>query len=88
LEKGQRSEKALTLSIAEMYLQGVSTRKVSTTNGIERVNRNQKTNARCFDFSEFSFMPAACHRGFDGNLRGLAGGLQLDVRQIRNHIQA
>ena len=28
LEKGQRSEKALTLAIAEMYLQGVSTRKV------------------------------------------------------------
>jgi putative transposase len=28
LEKGQRSEQALTLAIAEMYLQGVSTRKV------------------------------------------------------------
>jgi transposase-like protein len=28
LEKGQRSEKALTLAIAEMYVQGVSTRKV------------------------------------------------------------
>jgi transposase-like protein len=28
LEKGQRSERALTLTLAEMYLQGVSTRKV------------------------------------------------------------
>lgn len=28
LEKGQRSERALTLSLAEMYVQGVSTRKV------------------------------------------------------------
>ena len=28
LEKGQRSEKALKLAVAEMYLQGVSTRKV------------------------------------------------------------
>jgi transposase-like protein len=30
LERGQRSEKALTISIAEMYLQGVSTRRVTT----------------------------------------------------------
>ena len=30
LEKGQRSERALTLTLAEMYVQGVSTRKVST----------------------------------------------------------
>ena len=29
LEKGLRSERALTLSIAEMYVQGVSTRKVN-----------------------------------------------------------
>lgn len=29
LERGQRTERALTLSIAEMYVQGVSTRKVS-----------------------------------------------------------
>ena len=29
LEKGERSEKALKLAIAEMYVQGVSTRKVS-----------------------------------------------------------
>ena len=29
LERGQRSERALKLSIAEMYIQGVSTRKVS-----------------------------------------------------------
>lgn len=29
LERGQRSEKALTIAIAEMYLQGVSTRKVT-----------------------------------------------------------
>jgi putative transposase len=29
LEKGQRSERALTLSLAEMYVQGVSTRKVA-----------------------------------------------------------
>lgn len=29
LEKGQRSEQALTLSMAEMYVQGVSTRKVT-----------------------------------------------------------
>ena len=29
LERGQRSEKALTISIAEMYLQGVSTRRVT-----------------------------------------------------------
>jgi putative transposase len=29
LEKGQRSERALKLAIAEMYLQGVSTRKVT-----------------------------------------------------------
>ena len=29
LEKGLRSERALTLSLAEMYIQGVSTRKVS-----------------------------------------------------------
>jgi putative transposase len=29
LEKGQRSEKALTLAVAEMYLQGVSTRRVT-----------------------------------------------------------
>jgi putative transposase len=29
LEKGQRSERALTLALAEMYLQGVSTRKVA-----------------------------------------------------------
>ncbi len=28
LEKGQRSERALTLALAEMYVQGVSTRKV------------------------------------------------------------
>lgn len=28
LEKGQRSERALTLTLAEMYVQGVSTRKV------------------------------------------------------------
>jgi putative transposase len=30
LEKGQRSERALTLTLAEMYVQGVSTRKVTT----------------------------------------------------------
>ena len=30
LERGQRSEKALTIAIAEMYLQGVSTRRVTT----------------------------------------------------------
>jgi len=30
LERGQRSEKALTISIAEMYLQGVSTRRVTS----------------------------------------------------------
>jgi transposase-like protein len=30
LEKGLRSERALTLAMAEMYVQGVSTRKVST----------------------------------------------------------
>ena len=30
LEKGLRSERALTLSLAEMYVQGVSTRKVTT----------------------------------------------------------
>jgi transposase-like protein len=29
LERGQRSERALTLAIAEMYIQGVSTRRVS-----------------------------------------------------------
>jgi putative transposase len=29
LDKGQRSERALTLALAEMYLQGVSTRKVA-----------------------------------------------------------
>ena len=29
LEKGMRSERALTLTLAEMYVQGVSTRKVS-----------------------------------------------------------
>src|SRR5512137_2254310 len=29
LEKGQRSERALMLTMAEMYVQGVSTRKVS-----------------------------------------------------------
>ena len=29
LEKGQRSERALTLTLAEMYVQGVSTRRVS-----------------------------------------------------------
>ena len=29
LEKGQRSERALTLTLAEMYVQGVSTRKVA-----------------------------------------------------------
>ncbi len=29
LERGQRSERALTLALAEMYVQGVSTRKVS-----------------------------------------------------------
>jgi transposase-like protein len=29
LEKGQRSEKALSLAVAEMYLQGVSTRRVT-----------------------------------------------------------
>ena len=28
-DKGQRSEKALTLAVAEMYLQGVSTRRVT-----------------------------------------------------------
>jgi transposase-like protein len=30
LEKGQRSEKALTIAVAEMYLQGVTTRRVTT----------------------------------------------------------
>ena len=30
LERGQRSEKALTIAIAEMYIQGVSTRRVTT----------------------------------------------------------
>ncbi len=30
LEKGLRSERALTLTLAEMYVQGVSTRKVAT----------------------------------------------------------
>ena len=30
LERGQRSEKALSIAIAEMYLQGVSTRRVTT----------------------------------------------------------
>ena len=30
LERGQRSEKALTIAIAEMYLQGVSTRRVTS----------------------------------------------------------
>ena len=29
LERGQRSERALTLALADMYLQGVSTRKVA-----------------------------------------------------------
>ena len=30
LEKGLRSERALTLTLAEMYVQGVSTRRVKT----------------------------------------------------------
>jgi transposase-like protein len=30
LERGQRSEKALSIAVAEMYLQGVSTRRVTT----------------------------------------------------------
>ncbi len=29
LEKGLRSERALTMTLAEMYIQGVSTRKVT-----------------------------------------------------------
>ena len=29
LERGQRSERALTIAVAEMYLQGVSTRRVT-----------------------------------------------------------
>ena len=33
LERGQRSERALTLAIAEMYVQGVSTRRVSSILG-------------------------------------------------------
>ena len=33
LERGQRSERALTLAIAEMYVQGVSTRRVSAILG-------------------------------------------------------
>ena len=33
LEKGLRSERALTLALAEMYVQGVSTRKVKTITG-------------------------------------------------------
>mgnify|MGYP001036236759 CR=1 FL=1 len=30
LEKGLRSERALTMALAEMYVQGVSTRKAKT----------------------------------------------------------
>ena len=36
LEKGARSEQALKLALAEMYVQGVSTRKVSATLLIRR----------------------------------------------------
>lgn len=42
LEKGLRSERALTVSLAEMYVQGVSTRKVTT---ILEVSSTQVSNA-------------------------------------------
>jgi transposase-like protein len=37
LEKGERSERALKLAIAEMYIQGVSTRKVAEITGSARL---------------------------------------------------
>lgn len=48
LERGERSERALKLAVAEMYLQGVSTRKVATITeelcGLE-VNSSQVSRA-------------------------------------------
>lgn len=52
LEKGLRSERALKLALAEMYVQGVSTRKVGhqrrmrTTNGLERLTREIRRRSR------------------------------------------
>lgn len=52
--------------------------RTRTTNGVERVNREIKRRTRVVSiFSKFGFMFAACHRSFDGNLRGLADGLQV-----------
>jgi transposase-like protein len=44
LERGLRSERALKLAIAEMYVQGVSTRKV--TQVLERVHKELKRRTR------------------------------------------
>jgi transposase-like protein len=56
LEKGLRSERALTLALAEMYVQGVSTRKVKAITeqlcGVS-VSSTQVSNAASLLDSEF-----------------------------------
>ena len=51
LEKGQRSERALMLALAEMYVQGVSTRKVAA------VTEQGRTQAFALMKAAFRFQP-------------------------------
>jgi len=48
LERGERSERALKLAVAEMYVQGVSTRKVAKIHSPQRPPN--RTGSQCFSF--------------------------------------
>ena len=68
LKRGTRSERALKLALAEMYVQGVSTRKVA---------------AITEHLSERSVLPAPGECVIDGDQRRLAGGESLfDVQPV------
>ena len=57
LERGTRSERALKLALAEMYVQGVSTRKVAAIT--HNLNHGAALRLRCFVNPSKSGRPAA-----------------------------
>jgi transposase-like protein len=52
LEKGPRSERALTMTLAEMYVQGVSTRKVKAITDCETCSAKALRNLSFFNPGE------------------------------------
>jgi len=68
LEKGTRSKRALKIAVAEMYLRGVSTRRVeSITQALCRLDFNSMQVSRAAqeldeEFEKFRFRPLECYR--------------------------